>query len=643
MDFDDKELTLLSEEEIWGVNGGRQLDVLDKYGTIAAITDLVVLTGGYCEDTQTYTAPDDNSLKGRTGWFYTRSSDGDGDVRGVNEDGFENCDSRCIRYGAVRPTLLSSSVFSQISPNRVRGYNGTEEVEYGEYPQYAPDSDMQRRLESEYQRENLRTTGRDYTFDRTKYEEYEQPFQPVKYEEYEYQGRRYIRVQARSDYFENEFKLSNGVKYRNGDNVWVEVSPVVWLIDDRTKTLVSKRGILSGIRFHTDKKRYNGDFSTTEMKEYFDKYMLRDLTQTATYTRIEDMTPEERKQLEEERERAEKRRNPYGLKFGQVSEEEIIRGAIESGVAVFLHGPSSEGKSARVKQIDPTCEIIYLRNATPESLNGKSVYNQATGEMMDVKPSWLKKLEEKCEKEPDRFHVVFFDEITNALPSIQGIAFNIVLDREVNGIWKLPENARIVAAGNDMKDSLAANQLAEPLFNRFAHVYIKTTTESWLKWASEHNIHPAIYSYIAYKKGETLRSKYNGEKPNADPRKWEMASKMLYATGSPEMLRALVGEDITREFVQFCNQQVITLDDVINGNYTDRDIQALNTAERYATTMGLSQVDNANLEKVRSFVTGLGAEFGAIFDALWTHGDESRLERIAEAKFAEMPGGGIGR
>lgn len=194
-----------------------------------------------------------------------------------------------------------------------------------------------------------------------------------------------------------------------------------------------------------------------------------------------------------------------------------------------------------------------------------------------------------------------------------------------------------------MKDSLAANQLAEPLFNRFAHVYIKTTTEGWLKWASEHNIHPAIYSYIAYKKGETLRRKYDGKKPNADPRKWEMASKMLYATGYPEMLRALVGEDITREFVEFCNQQVITLDDVINGNYTDRDIQSLNTAERYATTMELARVDDDNLEKVRGFVTGLGAEFGAIFDALWTHGDESKLERLAEAKLAEMPGGGIRR
>lgn len=640
--MNNQDLTLLSEGQIWGNDKESQLEVIRKYGTKAAITDLCVLTGSYlCEDTD-YNIDEDSSLKGRTSWFWTRSDDNDNDVRAVNKHGDRDDLFRYLRYGAVRPALQSSVIFSQISPNRVRGYNGTEEVEYGEYPQYAADSRMQSILESEYNR-GMNKTGRSYTFDSVKYDDYDTGFNPVTYEEYEYQGKKYIRIRANSDFDGNKFKLSNGVEYRDGDYVWVEVSPVKWLIDDRTGILVSKIGLVSGIRFLDRNHNYKGDFSRTEMKEYLDRYMIRDLTQTATFTRVQDMTPEEKAQFEEERKQAEKRRNLYGLKFGQVSEEEIIKGAIESGVAVFLHGPSSEGKSARVKQIDPTCEIIYLRNATPESLNGKSVYNQATGEMIDVKPSWLKKLEEKCEKEPDRFHIVFLDEITNALPSIQGIAFNIVLDREVNGIWKLPDNARIVAAGNDMKDSLAANQLAEPLFNRFAHVYIKTTTESWLKWASEHNIHPAIYSYIAYKKGETLRSKYDGEKTNADPRKWEMASKMLYATGSPEMLRALVGEDITREFVQFCNQQVITLDDVINENYTQRDIQALNTAERYATTMGLSQVDDNNLEKVRGFVAGLGAEFGAIFDALWTHGDESKLERLAEAKLAEMSEGGIRR
>ncbi len=637
-----QDLTLLSEGQIWGNSSESQLEVIRKYGTKAAITDLCVLTGGYlCRDADC-NIDEDRSLTGRTSWFWTRSDDGDNDVRAVNMLGDRYNKCKFTRDGAVRPVLQSSIIFSQIYPNRVRGYNGTEEVEYGEYPQNAADFRMQNILESEYNR-GMNKTGRSYTFDSVKYKDYDTGFKPVTYDEYEYQGKKYIRIKANSDFSGNEFKLSNGAVYIDDDYVWVEVSPVKWLIDDRTGILISKKGLVSGIRFLDKETEYKGDFDRTEMKEYLDRYMLPNLTQTVTFTRAYDMTPEEKAEFEEEQKRAEKRRNPYGLKFGQVSEEEIIRGAIESGVAVFLHGPSSEGKSARVKQIDPTCEIIYLRNATPESLNGKSVYNGSTGEMMDVPPTWLKKLQEKCEKEPDRLHVVFFDEITNALPSIQGIAFNIVLDREVNGIWKLPENARIVAAGNDMKDSLAANQLAEPLFNRFAHVYIKTTTEGWLKWASEHNIHPAIYSYIAYKKGETLRSKYDGERPNADPRKWEMASKMLYATGSPEMLRALVGEDITREFVQFCNQQVITLDDVINGNYTDRDVQALNTAERYATTMGLTQVDDDNLEKVRGFVTGLGAEFGAIFDALWTHGDESKLERLAEAKLAEMPEGGIRR
>ena len=57
--------------------------------------------------------------------------------------------------------------------------------------------------------------------------------------------------------------------------------------------------------------------------------------------------------------------------------------------------------------------------------------------MIDVKPTWLKKLEEKCEKEPDRFHIVFLDEITNALPSIQGIVFNIVLDNKIHLLFEL--------------------------------------------------------------------------------------------------------------------------------------------------------------------------------------------------------------
>ena len=608
--MNDLEINLLSIEQIFR----DEKYIFDSYGYDISNTDLSILTGAYIYF---------GALA--RGWYWTQNIRGNEKIGCINNKGEMVPTSSFLRRGTIRPVLSSTELLTNGTLKRDTTITGVDIVEFGEYPQYAAPSSMQQILETEFYK-GLKKTGNTYTFDSNKNPDYYYKFMPVTYDEYEYGGKKYIRIKAQA--YKDCFELSNGIKYLNDNHVWVEVTPVKWLVDNKNGLLISTRGLASGIRYAG-----NGapdlKYSTSEMKEYLDKYMLHDLTQNMVFIKADDMNKER------ESTNVKVKRNSYGLSFDNVSEEDIIKGAIESGVAVFLHGPSSEGKSARVKQIDPTCEIIYLRNASPESLNGKSVYNASTGEMIDVKPSWLKKLEAKCEQEPERLHVLFLDEITNALPSIQGIAFNIVLDREVNGIWKLPDNARIVAAGNDMKDSLAANQLAEPLFNRFAHVYIKTTTESWLKWASEHNIHPAIYAYIAYKNGQTLRSEYNGEYPNADPRKWEMASKMLYKTQNPKMLRALVGEDITNEFVRFCNQRVITLDDVLNKNYDELEIASLNTAERYATTMGLSRVDEQNLENVRDFAGMLGNEFKAIFETLWTHGDEKRLEIIAEAKLAE--------
>ena len=617
------DFTFLTEDQIFG---DAQLDILKKYGTMCAITDFSNLLGANL--LSNYYTSEGNSKKDRTGWWWTQTPWNDS-VRVVESYGEMDWAVTCARAGGARPSLPYLSITSNLS-NKKRRSDGILEVEYGEYPQDIVQEYFSRELERAYSNRTINQTGKRYTTDSVDVHDGDISFQPREHIEYEYNGKKYIRFVGDSNGYGKE--LSDGRFIEFGNPYWVEVKPIKWMVDEKENIALSKKLIFSGLRFN-GRVRYKGDFEKTDIKKFMDKYFSKDIIPSVT----REITPEEKKQIEANKAEAEKRRNPYGLNFGQVSEEDIIKGAIESGVAVFLHGRSSEGKSARVKQIDPECVIIYLRNATPESLNGKSVYNSETGEMIDVKPTWLKKLEDNCEKEPDKNHIVFFDEITNALPSIQGIAFNIVLDREVNGMWKLPENARVVAAGNDMKDSLAANQLAEPLFNRFAHVYIETTVESWLKWASENNIHPAIYAFIAYKKGEVLRSQYDGEKPNADPRKWEMASKMLYKTNSPEMLRALIGEDITREFCQFCNQRVITLEDVLKGKYTDRDLE-MNTSEIYATAMGLSQVDEENYEKVREFVLKLGKEPCALFESLWAHGDEDRMEIVAETRLANKGG-----
>ncbi len=610
------EFTFLDEEQIFGYT---QLDILKKYGTKCAITDFSILLGGYVASG--YYTSEGNSRKDRTGWWWTKSRYYNNDyqvcnitARGVNSAAFLH-----KRNNGARPALPYSSI-SSISSNRVRGSNGILEVEYGEYPQTIVSGDLAKNLERAYSNGRINQTGKSYTTDSVKFEDTDTPFQARTHIEYEYNGRKYIRFIGDSN-CDGEV-LSDGRRIQNGNIYWVEVKPIKWMIDEKANIALSKKIIFSGVQFDREEK-YNGNFEETDIKKFMDNYFAKDII--PSYTR--KITPEEKKQYE-------KRRNPYGFNFDTVSEEDIIKGAIESGTAVFLHGKSGDGKSARVKALDPNAIIMYLRTASLESLIGKSVYNSEKGEMIDIKPTWLKKLEDICTREPNKYHILFLDEITNAVPSIQGMAFNIVLDREVNGIWKLPDNARIVAAGNDMKDSLSANELAEPLFNRFAHVYIETPLDTWLKWAINNNIHPAIYAYISCRGEDVLRSEYNGEKPNADPRKWEMASKMLYAAGKPEMLRALVGEDITREFVSFCNQRVITIEDVLNENYTDTELN-MNTSEIYLTVAALSRVDEINFEKVREFVSKLDKESCRVFDLLWTHGDETRLELLEELKLKE--------
>ena len=171
----------------------------------------------------------------------------------------------------------------------------------------------------------------------------------------------YIRIYYKNS---NSCKLSNNIQYGIGNYVWLEVSPLKWCVDKKANILVSKNIIASGVRF-CDEGKYDGNFKNTEMYMFLNDYFLKEINVNINYQKL----TEEEKIIQE-------KINPYGFKFDEVGEEEIIKGCLESDIPVFLHGLSSEGKSARVKQIDPTCTIIYLRNETPVRLHGKSVYNE---------------------------------------------------------------------------------------------------------------------------------------------------------------------------------------------------------------------------------------------------------------------------
>ena len=640
------DFTFLNKEQVFGKH---QLSVLKKYGVKAIQTDFSILLGSHDADLKHY------------GYYWLKDLTDDR-VAVVNYSGSLRHPVDNVKSIAARIVLpINDDIENYIKEKGKLLFCGhsdpsngplvypliVEEVEYGFYPQMAVSEELQEKLEEKYKASNLEVSHNSYTVDKNDCLTKDKAFSPLAIPEYIYDNKYYVRVMNRSWSFAT---LNDGRKVKNGDFVWLEVSPVKWLVDKASNLLISEYLLFSNISY-SYAKNDKDNFEKTGIKWYLDNIWSKELTQIFQINQVKPIIDKKLKKLQKEP-------NPYNFDFSKVSEEDIIKGAIQSNVAVFLHGRSSDGKSSRVKQLDPDCIIIYLRNATPDSLNGKSVYNASTGKMLDVPPTWYKKLQEKCEKEPDKIHLVFFDELTNALPSIQGMAFNIILDGEVNGIWKLPKNARIVAAGNDLDDSLAANEMAEPLFNRFAHVYINTTTNNWLKWAamdskdyqtlsysSKENpmkIHPAIYAFISYERSyehNILRTPFDGKKPNADPRKWEMASKVLYQTGKPEMLRALIGWDLTKKFIGFCKEKAVCYHDIITKTWDVETVAdaKLNITERYATTVSLAlQTKEEDLEVVRNFIECFGQEFLSMFDAIWSYNSKERLETINNLKLVKV-------
>ena len=621
--------TFLTEEQYFGSD---KLDILEKRGTKAAITDFSILLGAYVSD---HHVDNDSSLEGRTGYYWTKSDYGESYARGVHGTGNRCYYNVCLRNGGARPALPFSSI-SNIPTNGESGKrarDGVLEVEYGYYPQKAVSRDMQERLEQAYRRGNISKTRNTYTTDSEKYNAYSRTFKAKTHEEYEYNGKRYVRVEANSYYDGNNFTLSNGEQYRDGDNVWVEVLPVKWLVDEKTRTMITEKLIFSGVQFNKERNYHTRDFDRTDIKTFMDRYLSRDLVQS----RATSTTRNE---------------NPYNLEFDEVSESDIIRGAIESNVSVFLHGKPGCGKSDRVKQLDPDFIELNLSHLDPELLDGLA--GEKDGKAVHIKPPWLEELEAKCQEEPDKIHILFLEELTNASQMMQSKAYGIALDKKVAGRWRIPENARVVAAGNELEDSLVANEMAEPLYDRFAHVNIETTVEGWLEWAvtpesfyerldykkqeePRQKIHPAIYAFIAYKGDEVLRTPYNREnpQPHADPRRWKMASDMLYASNNPNTIRAIVGEDLTRDFISFCMMPTITIQDVIKGNYTEQDLE-MDLGRQLATVSGLVRVDDKNMPKVREFVKKLGAEMCKKFEVQWAGGDEERLEQIQELRLKEQ-------
>ena len=486
--------------------------------------------------------------------------------RGVN---YYLADGACVdRFGrdsacsicAVRPALLLEPG-EEKELQHIRSEGSVTTVEYGEYPTTILDRSLRELAEKNWQQKSLRDTGRQVTMAGRQL--------PV----YRLGAKRLVTLTMEHGGANGYVQLSDGSIVSEGDRVFLEMKPVRWLYDTENRLLVSCMALFAGM-------------NAEQAADYLEHGFLQDLKSEA-----ETDLPEN-----------------SGFRFVQHDELSLIRAYVDADIPVFIHGLSGDGKSDRVRQIDPQALDIELVNETPETINGRAVYNEAKDEIIDIKPAWLVKLERLCQD--GSTHILFFDELTNATKQTQSVIFKIVLERFVNNRWALPKNARIVAAGNDRTESSASHDLAEPLFGRFAHIYIRTTVENWMPWAIREQINPYVMEFLAHN-DLYLRTPYTGTEGHADPRRWEMASRVLDSSDNDfALLEPIVGRDTADAFLRFfrAQQQIAAL-----GHYTDEELSRFSISRKYQLAQQCLWVADSRESEARELVRRLGPEYDAWF------------------------------
>jgi len=247
--------------------------------------------------------------------------------------------------------------------------------------------------------------------------------------------------------------------------------------------------------------------------------------------------------------------------------------------SVMIWGAPGIGKSQTVAEVarEAKIELIDLRlsQLAPTDLRGLPVADHDSRTARWYPPEFLPRTGEG---------ILFLDELNMAPPAMQGIAQQLVLDREV-GSYKLPEGWHVWAAGNRAEDGASVFQMPSALQNRFVHVTVEANFDSFRQWALGHGIHERIVAFLAFRP-QLLHKRDAAQPAWPSPRAWAAANALYQAglTVEPAVGKGAAGEFTAYERVY---NSLPDLDSILEGKGKSIAFPASPDA-RYATVIGLA-------------------------------------------------------
>lgn len=223
---------------------------------------------------------------------------------------------------------------------------------------------------------------------------------------------------------------------------------------------------------------------------------------------------------------------------------------------LMIWGPPGIGKSAIVRDLAERQNIglvdVRLAQREPVDMRGLPVPDGDT-------VRWL--VASEWPRDPESKGIIFFDELTAADSTLQAAAYELILDRRLGDLYRVPDGWYIVAAGNRLEDQAVATTMSSALSNRFCHLEMTPDTSAWLVWGRKVGLHPAVLGFLAWRPDLLFKLERDSQRGWASPRSWERASYLMKLfdarPGKPRedllalQITGLLGDAIAAEFLAF--------------------------------------------------------------------------------------------
>lgn len=221
---------------------------------------------------------------------------------------------------------------------------------------------------------------------------------------------------------------------------------------------------------------------------------------------------------------------------------------------LMLWGPPGVGKSSLIRNLCRELGIgfvdIRLAQREPIDLRGLPVPK-------DDRVHWL--ISAEWPRDPNSRGIILFDELTAADRSLQVAAYELILDRRLGDLYRVPDGWYICAAGNRTSDRAVAMSMSSALANRFCHLELSADPVSWNHWAVEQGVHPDVIGFLKFRPECFFTMEGDVQRGWPSPRTWERVSTALYLAEESDLdadslrfqITGLVGRGAAIEFMAF--------------------------------------------------------------------------------------------